>query len=569
MEKPFSPSEAVCFIGGPRSGKTSALIERACAWAAPISAEADNAADPSAAGLLLFCASPATAAATAKRLEERGLSGASATTPLAYACRILAHPAARALTGRKPRLLTPPEEAVFYEDLKTCGLKRGRLRELWAFLQCGLANLDDGDPNWIQTSEERAVLDLAHSILHFQDGMLPAEAMNCAVRALEQDPALRRQFGSPVVLVDDYTLMSRASQRMASLLALDKIAVAGDDAPALPACEPYPCATGLAEFAADHAPVQTVRLKPLAPAARKRWEEAEDPIGEMTLIARTVGDTLAARGDARIAVVGTNAVWRANAVRALQAAGAAADMLPRLAPKAPGRGLRPPSERDCHHALAALAANPRDATLWRQCLSFDDALGRSAAISELRRASEPLGLNLVDALVRLDADDLPGLPETSPFAQSLLAPYRTIRAALDNGEDRPHAHTLQDEDASQVTSAPACPQIAVGTPRDLFGHTFDLVIFGGFVNGFIPSRDMCDPGVVVGGARERHERADRCAIARAAERAADELVFTGFSCCDLETAERLKLHIARIRLKDGERLCTIEPSSYLEELDLG
>lgn len=569
MEKPFSPSEAVCFIGGPRSGKTSALIERACAWTVPISAEANNAADPSAAGLLFFCASPATAAATAKRLEERGLSGASATTPLAYAGCILAHHAARALTGHKPRLLTPPEEAVFCEDLKTCGLKRGRLRELWAFLQCGLANLDDGDPNWIQTSEERAVLDLAHNILRFQDGMLPAEAVNCAVRALEQDPALRRQFASLVVLVDDYTLMSRASQRMANLLALDKIAVAGDDAPALPASEPYPCATGLAEFAADHAPAQTVRLEPLAPPTRKRWEEAETPADEMALIARTVSDTLTTHEDARIAVVGTNAVWRTNVARALQAAEVAAGTLPRLAPKMPGRELRPPSERDRQHALAALAADPRDATLWRQCLSFDDALGRSAAISELRRASEPLGLNLVDALERLDADDLPGLPETSPFAQSLLAPYRTIRAALDNGEDRPHAHTLQDEDASQATSAPACPQIAVGTPRDLFGHTFDLVIFGGFVNGFIPSRDMCDPGVVVGGARERHERTDRCAIARAAGRAADELVFTGFSCCDLETAERLKLHIARIRLKDGERLCTIEPSSYLEELDLG
>lgn len=569
MEKPFSLSEAVCFIGGPRSGKTSALIERACAWAAPISAEADNAANPSAAGLLLFCASPATAEAAAKRLEERGLSGASATTPLAYACRILAHPAARALTGRTPRLLTSPEEAVFYEDLKTCGLKRGRLRELWAFLQCGLANLDDGDPNWIQTSEERAILDLAHNILRFQDGMLPGEAVNRAVRALEQDPALRRQFASPVVLVDDYTLMSRASQRMANLLALDKIAVAGDDAPALPACEPYPCATGLAEFAADHAPTRTVHLEPLAPPTRKRWEEAETPADEMALIARTVGNALAAHEDARIAVVGTNAVWRTNVVRALQAAEVAAGTLPRLAPKMPGRELRPPSERDRQHALAALAANPRDATLWRQCLSFDDALGRSAAISELRRASEPLGLNLVDALVRLDADDLPGLPETSPFAQSLLAPYRTIRAALNNGEDRPHARTLQDEDASQVTSTPSCPRVAVGTPQDLFGHTFDLVIFGGFVNGFIPSRDMCDPGVVVGGARERQERADRCAIARAAGRAVGELVFTGFSCCDLEAAERLKLHIARIRLKDGERLCAIEPSSYLEELDLG
>ena len=30
-------------------------------------------------------------------------------------------------------MLSRAEEAVFYEDLKTCGLKRRRLRELWAF----------------------------------------------------------------------------------------------------------------------------------------------------------------------------------------------------------------------------------------------------------------------------------------------------------------------------------------------------------------------------------------------------------------------------------------------------
>lgn len=569
MEKPFSLSEAVCLIGGPRSGKTTALIEQARTWAMSVGAAQGASSNASGAGLLFFCASPATVAATVERLGKQGLSDAEATTPLAYACRILAHPAVRALTGREARLLSPAEEAVFYEDLKTCGLKRGRLRELWAFLQCGLANLDDGDPDWIQTTEERALLDLADDILRFQGGLLASEAVNRAVRVLEQEPALRRQFGAPVVLADDYTLMSRASQRMATLLTLDKIAVAGDDTPVLPASEPYPCATGLTEFAATCASAQTVRLEPAALPARKRWAEAEDPIGELALIARTVADALAARESARIAIVGTNAVWRANVARALQAVGMTADTLPKITPKAPARELRAPSERDRVRALAALAADPYDATRWRQCLSFDDALGRSAAMGELRRVSEPLGLSLIDALERLDADELPGLPATSPFAQSLLAPYHTIRAALDNGENRSHVRASQTENASQVASTPACPQVAVGAPQDLFGHTFDLVIFGGFVNGFIPSRDMCDPGVVVGGARERQERADRCAIARAAGRAVDELVFTGFSRCDLETAERLKLHIARIRLKDGERLCTIEPSSYLKELDLG
>lgn len=106
-------------------------------------------------------------------------------------------------------------------------------------------------------------------------------------------------------------------------------------------------------------------------------------------------------------------------------------------------------------------------------------------------------------------------------------------------------------------------------PEDLFGRTFDAIIFGGFVNGFIPSRDMCDPGVVVGGARARQEAADRAAIALAEQRATRRLLFTSFKSCDLETAEHLRLHIPRIHLRSGVRTCNIEPSSYLEELNLG
>ena len=119
-------------------------------------------------------------------------------------------------------MLSQAEEAVFYEDLKTCGLKRRRLRELWAFLQCGLANLGDSDPDWIQTTEEQAVLDLARSILIFEEAVLPGEAVNLAVRALEAEPALRQRFGSPVVLADDYLLMSRASQHLVNLLATEQ-----------------------------------------------------------------------------------------------------------------------------------------------------------------------------------------------------------------------------------------------------------------------------------------------------------------------------------------------------------
>lgn len=567
-------TEALCITGGPRSGKTGALVERAVAWAEAAPATPD--AQPP---LLFFCASPVTIDEATLRLSQRGLADAPAklaelaepavcqhgpctglvTTPFDYACRILADPRAQRAIGRGGRVLSCTEEAVFYEDLKTCGLKRRRLRELWAFLQCGLANLNDDDSAWIQTTEEQAVLDLARDILVFENAILPGEAVNLAVRALEAEPALRERFGSPVVLADDYLLMSRASQRLVNLLAADKIAVAGNEYDILPAFEPYPCTTGFAEFEETYSPLQRVTLEAPFPTVERSWKAAPDLSDEMRLIAQTIADELACGTDPHtIAIVGTNRTWRTNLQRALASVGIPAAPLGHPALKAPKGNLASTSKEDRERVLKLLAVDHGNAIAWRQWLSFDDALGRSAAVSELRRVAQPQGLSLAEALAALDADALPGLPAESPFAQSLLAPYREAQRLLGK----------QAANISPEPDAPPTPAVAIAAPEDLFGHTFEVVIFGGFVNGFIPSRDMCDPGVIVGGARARQETTDRAAIALTEQRTTRRLLFTSFESCDLETAERLRLHIPRIRLRGGVRICDIEPSSYLSELNL-
>lgn len=638
-------TEALCITGGPHSGKTGALVERAVAWAEAAPATPD--AQPS---LLFFCASPVTTDDAALRLSQRGLANVPVeavglaepaacqhgprtglvTTPFDYACRILADPRAQRAIGRGGRMLSRAEEAVFYEDLKTCGLKRRRLRELWAFLQCGLANLNDSDPNWIQTTEEQAVLDLARDILAFEGAVLPGEAVNLAVRALEAEPALRQRFGSPIVLTDDYLLMSRASQRLVNLLATNKIAVAGNEDDILPAFEPYPCVTGFAEFEKTYSPLQHVTLEAPFPTVERSWKAAPDLSDEMRLIAQTIADELACGTDPHtIAVVGTNRTWRTNLQRALASVGIPAAPLGHAALKASKGELAPASDDERERVLKQLRddivqpADSRESLVcaradmsgtasrndssaspcgcpiaWRQWLSFDDTLGRSAAVSELRRVAQPQGLNLAEALAALDADALPGLPATSPFAQSLLDPYREAQELLaersENGQPTisTSAATAADlalESSSTSKASPAlspaspneacendeaatpkspAPAVAIAAPEDLFGRTFDAIIFGGFVNGFIPSRDMCDPGVVVGGARARQEAADRAAIALAEQRATRRLLFTSFKSCDLETAERLRLHIPRIRLRSGVRTCDIHPSEYLQELGL-
>lgn len=512
-------TEALCITGDPRSGKTGALVERAVAWAEAAPASL-NTQPP----FLFFCASPVTIDDTALRLSQRGLANVRVeavglaepaacqhgprtglvTTPFDYACRILADPRAQRAIGRGGRMLSRAEEAVFYEDLKTCGLKRRRLRELWAFLQCGLANLNDGDPNWIQTTEERAILDLARDILAFEDAILPGEVINLAVRALEVEPTLRQRFGSPVVLADDYLLMSRASQRLVNLLATSKIAVAGSEKAALPAFEPYPCATGFEEFEAAHAPLQRVTLEAPFHALDRAWEAAPDLAGEMGLIARTIAEELAGgTSPGAIAVVCVNRTWRANLQRALASVGIPAASLGHAALKAPKGDLVPANDDERERVLRQLldgivqptglresrararadmsgiashnepSASPcGDSIAWRQWLSFDDALGRSAAVSELRRVAQPRGLNLAEALAALDADTLPGLPATSPFAQSLLAPYREAQELLaersENGQPTisTSAATAADLALESSSTSKASPALSPASPNE-------------------------------------------------------------------------------------------------------
>ena len=553
---PFDSREALCLIGESGSGKTAALVTRALAWGGHLSTPGPS----SPPAFLFFCASPTTVDKVDALLGERAEHQGLVTTPFDYALRILADPEVQRLTGRRPRVLSSAEEAVFFEDLKTSGLKRRRLRELWVFLLCGKANLDDSDPRWIQTTEEQGQLDLAEDILRFDDAMLAGEVVNRAVAVLRQNDALRKRFSSPVVLADDVPLMSRASQTLVDLLAREKIVVAGDEHPAPAAFEPYPNAAGLLEFCNRHHPVERVVLEAPLRTRERLWKEAESLPQEMALIATEVQQALDEGVAAeRIAVAATNRPWRANLMRALKGCDIPVRELRR--PRLGELGGKAPrdTEGERQRVLAQLANDPDDSAAWRQWLSFGDALARSAAVSELRSAALAQDLTLAETLRCLRNGTLNGLSAVDPFGRSLLDSYEEALAQLRDGA----APRCTEEEFPALEKA-----VAVGAPADLHGRTFDLVIFGGFVNGFIPARDICDEGVVVGRARERALQADRSLIRLAVSRSSQRIVFTSFASCPLETAEQLKLSVARIRLQSGERLCSISPSSYLPELGL-
>ena len=96
------------------------------------------------------------------------------------------------------------------------------------------------------------------------------------------------------------------------------------------------------------------------------------------------------------------------------------------------------------------------------------------------------------------------------------------------------------------------------------GFSPDLLIVAGFVNGFIPSRDYFDATVTPAERQEKMRAVDERRVRSQESRRAVALSY--FTSTDLESAGKLKLKISRIRLKNGIRTCTIEPSLFLEQI---
>lgn len=622
---------AACVTGGPATGKTAWLVRRACEL------EADG-------GVLVVCAAEAGARDVRGRLAAAGARDVRVCTALELACSVLDDAAVRERCGGPLRVLDAFEEAVLFEDVKTSGCKRGRLRELLLFLERGWSDLLDDDPAWIQTGEERLVLELLQQCLSFSGGVLEVQAANLAVRELLADGELRARHRCAHVLADDYGLMGRASQALVNLLAERSVAVTADPAATLPVGDKYPYAAGIEEFlaanpqaervafASCHAPAAVAgainalrselgceKMQVAGAAEGERGAvgvtAAEDSsvsvfmektlVDEIGRVARLVqGAIEAGVSPDDILVVGTNAAWHANAARALASCG-----VPVRTAATGSKKMRFEScgEQRCAaeaaRVLERLARDEADSVAWRTWCGLDDALARSASLAAFRRACEGRGLRLARALELLDAGELDVCGAEGARFASLLAAYREGRrqvrelaeAGCDSESGQVSAlsavHPLQtaaapsdvrsaqqdcffgrhrETGASRFVEAPATEgaSVLVGGPSAAFAREARLVVFGGFVNGLIPSRDYFDPTVLVGTARERAHRADVEAVVLAAAAASERLAFTGFTSCGLETAERLKLRIARIRLQDGVRTATIEPSDLLKTMGL-
>ena len=247
-----------CILGKVASGKTEALVHRVVEY---LSGQL------SAKSVLVLAASPDAAEKLKRHLAAAldipantlGEQGVRVSTPRAIALEVLGNPKAQAACGRKPRLLLPFEENILLEDVKASGLRPKRLREMLKFFYRSWTELADDEPSWLVSEEEVQVHSLLKECLAFTGGILPNELSNLAVKWLRTDETARKAASYDLVLVDDYQLLSLASQVLAGLLAREGLVVTGDMQATSEVFEEYPYATGLIEFAQADG-VQTVQL---------------------------------------------------------------------------------------------------------------------------------------------------------------------------------------------------------------------------------------------------------------------------------------------------------------------
>lgn len=544
---------------------------------------------------------------------EKGEPGAAYILSCAEVAQaVLAASEAQAVFGRGPRVLEPYEETVLLEDLKVSQMKNRRLRKVLAYLRAGWSNLSDD--TWEQTAEEDLVIERMRANLRFTGGVLACEASNLALHALREHDALRQRVSWDYVFVDDFELLSRASQHLVRMVAAYGLTVATAERPGLPGDEEYPCFEGAAELLAAFPGAQVARLTESgqAPEVRHRVQGLladsalaplirHDAMGQATPSAEPLdADTcegvaepalrmapsleaelqaLAVEANAAlergesVLIVGTNRLWRRNVAANLQRVG-----LPVLQLRGDKLHLKDfRDEKQCERARAdalyRLRVNAADDVAWRTLLALGDSVARSAAVDYLRQAvgagAAGAPVRLREALELLDAGNVAADSLTAPLLDDLLAAYRQVKDAFEFEEHAkpgdcvlPREQAVSGEADSQQNDAPSNskPNILVASPDQAAGLRFDVVVFGGFVNGLIPCRAYCDPVGMAEQSRRREHARDVRTVYGVASCARNRLLFTGFATCSLQAAETMDVHIESIKLRKGLRTVTTQPS---------
>lgn len=461
-------SKAPCIrvVGAGGTGKTEACVRRVAHLLEAGVSPAD---------VLVAASTRSAAAALARRIAECGVAGAEAVAvrvPEDVFVSVLDTPAARQATGRVPRLLADFEERILMEDMKVCGLKAKRLREMLKFFYRTWTELKELDDDFLIEDDEVLVHDAIKRHLTLRQAMLAPEVANLTYRYLAAHPDAAGAHAYAHVIVDDYQNMSRATQATLDLLAKESLMACGNVHEQVPTPEPYPYAAGFSSFEENHegAVTYTLRASRANPAriaamanalvlreapdasaeagelaeldAHARTGEAHvvqwvTPQDEFMGIARHIKHRLAGEGGVSlrsrdIFVAVPNALWGRAIARVLEANDIACDQLVSY------HALKgdPRDEKKCAalraYTLLALMADPADTVAWRSWCGFGDYLTHSNHWCRLEDFASDHGMSVVEVLESLSSFDEP------PFlgADVLAARVAEAHAVIDPVRDR-------------------------------------------------------------------------------------------------------------------------------------
>ena len=211
----------------------------------------------------MLAATRSAADALRSRVTACGAPGAAEVqvcTPMQFFEQVLSCPEARAFTGRTPRLLADFEERILMEDMKTCGLKPKRLREMLKFFFRQWTELGDEREGFLVEDDEHLVHDSIMRHLRLRNAMLPAELGNLTVKFLRDAPDAPAWCRRAHVLADDYQDYARATQLALDLIAREGLMVCGNVNEQVVTPDPYPYPEGLAGFASTHDGTEAIVL---------------------------------------------------------------------------------------------------------------------------------------------------------------------------------------------------------------------------------------------------------------------------------------------------------------------
>ena len=254
--------------------------------------------------------------------------------------------------------------------------------------------LADDKPSWLVSEEEVQVHSLLKECLAFTGGILPNELSNLAVKWLRADETAREAASYDLVLVDDYQLLSRASQVLARLLAREGLVVTGDMQATSEVFEEYPYAAGLIEFAQADG-VQKTRLDAC-------WNSAavhaccENLIGAAQTHEQESRDLAGAGGNGEREAMPSEAAWNAATAAGTSVFATCADTAPAKNPAGCADACAfPAAEAEIAHVAQHIAdaiekgTQPSDFYLAAPNGVWAKSLGRSLEARGISTAQRP------------------------------------------------------------------------------------------------------------------------------------------------------------------------------------